>query len=137
MGRNKVYSCKAEGCEKVFVSLQGFKEHAKEHGAVRYECPIKGCGKSFKWRSSLASHKKSHQVKAKKDEIETLSLSDSASETESMPGSPLSFGSLVEDFDMCHKTMFDYGDNVSACRKQDSLYLIATENLCSPTAWDI
>lgn len=56
----KIYACKFEDCDKVFIDNGSLKKHLALHGEKLFDCPFETCGKKFVDKSKLKRHQLVH-----------------------------------------------------------------------------
>lgn len=57
----KLFTCRVEGCHKVFGTKDGMKSHVRTHTDERpHKCPHEECGKAFKTAGDLQKHLRRH-----------------------------------------------------------------------------
>ena len=56
----KVFACRLDDCDKVFLDSLSLKKHLASHGEKLFDCPFDECGKKFIDKSKLKRHQLVH-----------------------------------------------------------------------------
>lgn len=57
---SKLFACKLDDCDKVFMDSGNLKKHLASHGEKLFDCPFETCGKKFVDKSKLKRHQLVH-----------------------------------------------------------------------------